>query len=410
MNSLYFSIFNWISSQQKTMEALLIEWAAINSGTENISGIRQMIQALKVAFALLGIPPQTMILPPTHRFLSNGEKMSFPLGEALLWQKKLSGLPTDFPSVLLGGHLDTVYSAQHPFQRYQLLNLTTLQGPGVTDMKGGLIILLYALLAFERSPFASLLNWEILINPDEEIGSPGSAFLWQACAKRNQLALLFEPSFADGKFVSSRKGSANFALLAKGRAAHAGRDFFEGRNAITALSRLLLEIEQLTNETEGITVNIGSIQGGSAVNSVPDLAVAHFNVRVMQLEDQKRIKKNLEDLVNIKSQEGLTFILHEESATPPKPFDSPQQNLFEALQFCAKQLTIPFDYRSSGGTCDGSRLYQYGLPNIDTLGAVGGHIHSPTEYIYLPSLTERATLTALFLMELAQGHLEIGIR
>ena len=155
-----------------------------------------------------------------------------------------------------------------------------IQGPGVTDAKGGLLVMLKALEAFERSPWANELGWEALINPDEEIGSPGSKLLLEKAARTNDIGLVFEPSLSDGNLVGSRRGSGNFVVMVKGRAAHAGREPHIGRNAINALAEFVVQLNSLPPGALGLTLNVGYIEGGGPVNVVPDRAICKFNVRV----------------------------------------------------------------------------------------------------------------------------------
>ena len=220
------------------------------------------------------------------------------------------------------------------------------------------------------------------------------------------MGLIFEPSYPDGSFVSSRKGSSNWTAIAKGRSAHVGRDFQNGRNALTALARFLLAAENLTNHEKGITVNVGSIEGGSPVNIVPDLAVGKFNIRVIEAQDLEILTKELYKLTEEASkEEGIAISLHANENNPPKPFDAKQKTLFNSVNSCAVTLGMQMHWKPSGGACDGSRLYAAGLPNIDTLGVIGGQIHTSHEYVELDSLTKRAQLTALFLMQLASGRM-----
>lgn len=403
MNNSYRPVIDYIKEQQENMISLLEKWANINSGSDNVQGLSQMLQALKDEFSTLGGELEQIPLPPRQKISSKGEVISFPSGEALHLVKH-----SDAPfRVFLGGHMDTVYPATSPFQKAVRIDKNTMRGPGVTDMKGGLVILLTALQAFEKSPFAGKIGWEVLINPDEEIGSPGSDYLFVQSAKRNDIGLIFEPSYPDGTLVSSRKGSANFALVARGRGAHAGRDFFEGRNAITAMARFITKAETLIHKEKGITLNVGYIEGGGPVNIVPDLAFCRINIRVSNSDDMDKVKSDLNQIVKeTNGCEEVSFVMHEETSTPPKPFDSKIEALFSALKKCGQWLGMQLACKPSGGACDGCRLYAAGLPNLDTLGAIGGNIHTHDEYIHLPSLTERARLTALFLMMLAAHEID----
>ena len=183
--------------------------------------------------------------------------------------------------------MDTVFAADHAFQHYQYVDDNCVNGPGVADMKGGLLVMLTALQALELSPNATNLGWEVLINADEEIGSIGSAPLLHDSALRNHLGLIYEPSMPDGTLAGARKGSGNFSLLIRGKAAHAGREHHLGRNAIAALATAMTALDNLNQHSDNITVNLGRIVGGGAVNVVPDLAICHFNVRTVTHEDQQ---------------------------------------------------------------------------------------------------------------------------
>ena len=158
--------------------------------------------------------------------------------------------------------MDTVYAVDHPFQKSVRIDDKILRGPGATDAKGGIVVMLVVLQAFERSPWAEKVGWEVLINPDEEIGSPGSAPLLIQAAKRNHLGLVFEPSLPDGNLVGARKGSGNFTVIARGKAAHAGRDPQLGRNAIDALARFIVALASLDDSGDATTTNVGSHPGG----------------------------------------------------------------------------------------------------------------------------------------------------
>lgn len=373
------------------MENLLEQWVNINSYTENLHGLSQMASALASAFEPLGGQLEIISLPDRTIIDRRGRIASQPLGKALHLTKR----PSAPFRLFLGGHMDTVYPPDSPFQK-AVRKGSNLHGPGSADMKGGLVILLAVLQAIEQSPLAEKIGWEVVINPDEEIGSVGSRGLLAQCASRNHLGLIFEPSFSDGSIASSRKGSANFTIVAHGRAAHAGRDFACGRNAISALAKIIVKAESLTDLARGTTVNVGIVNGGHAVNIVPDLATCRLNVRFVDPDALAAVRFQLEEIVKEK-QEGLSFLLHEDSANPPKPFDDKQREIFQLLKSCGEKLGLAIQWQPSGGACDGNNLQHCGLSTIDALGVVGGGLHSPEEYAFLPSLTERASLVALFI-------------
>ena len=247
-----------------------------------------------------------------------------------------------------------------------------------------------------------------MINSDEETGSAGSEPLLIKSAKQNDFGLLFEPSHPDGSLVSTRKGSLNFTVVAKGKAAHAGRDFYQGRSAIFALSRFIINAEELNNPEKEITVNIGRIEGGEAVNIIPDTAVCYGNIRMKNPEDLPMVMEALQIIVSSENQEGISLKLYENSARPPKPFDLKQQSLFDAMRTCGNELDMHLQWKPSGGVCDGNILSSAGLPTIDTLGVIGDHIHTAEEYVLLHSLTERTLLTTYFLLKLANQEIPLN--
>jgi len=261
------------------------------------------------------------------------------------------------------------------------------------------------------SPHKDQLGWEVLINADEEIGSFGSRHYLVDSAKKADIGLVYEPSLPDGTLAGPRKGSGNFTLVITGRAAHAGREHHLGRNAIAALSRAVIAIDALTGGRPELTVNIGRIDGGGALNVVPDLAICRFNVRIKETEDQTWLLSAIENIVErANSEEGYTAKLHGGFSRPPKPMTPSLQHLFDLLQACGSELNIPIHYKPTGGCCDGNNLAAAGLPNIDTLGVRGANIHSDKEFIITDSLTERAKLSALILHKLASGEAAFPIK
>lgn len=401
----YLKYLTSIDSQQEEMCKLLISWSNINSSSHNLKGLATMCQALEHSYSSLNGTMQVIPLPEQTTIDSKGYPIKKRLGNALRITKR----PQAPIKLFLGGHMDTVFAETSPFQKTEYIAPDTLRGPGVADMKGGLLILLKALETFEQTPFAEKIGWEILINPDEEIGSQGSEQLFIEAAKRTQIALLFEPSYSDGAVVSARKGSANFTVVARGRSAHAGRDFHSGRNAITAIAKFIIKAEKLNDpkSQHGITLNIGNVQGGGPDNIVPDLAICRLNVRIVEPEDLSIIIEKLHHIIaSINTQEGILLTLHEGSTRMPKPFNTKNQKLFHAFRTCAEALGSTLQERPSGGVCDGNILSNEGLPTLDTLGAIGGNIHTDQEYIQISSLVQRTKLTTYFLLKLANENIE----
>lgn len=393
----------WIDDEKNMMISLVEKWANINSHSENPEGLNKMIQTLHSDFSSLQPDELTLLpLPPRSIIGSKGIRIEIPSGKALLLKKRSKSPFQAF----LGGHMDTVYPTTSLFQNCKYLDSNILRGPGVTDMKGGLVILLKTLEAFERSQWASKVGWEVIINPDEEVGSVSSKQLFVAAAKRNQIGLIFEPSFTDGAFVSERKGSANFTFIVQGKSAHAGRDFHNGKSAIYAIAHLIYEIEKLHEQFPNVSMNIGQIEGGQALNIVPELAICKLNIRGHSVKELSQTKEQLNQIVKkIHQRDGIQVTLIEDRSAPPKLLDEKTKKLFSHLKKCTDMLKLPFLLRESGGVCDGNTLSYAGLPTLDSLGGIGGKIHTDEEYLVLSSLVERAKLTTLFLIFLAKGEI-----
>jgi glutamate carboxypeptidase len=391
----------WISQRSAAMRDQLHGLCEINSGSENLQGVERVGERLEPALESLGAEVRRIELPDRRTVDSLGMLTQSPLARAISMRKR----PDAPVRVFLGIHLDTVYGLDSPFQHVTPVGSDRWVGPGVVDAKGGIVIMLTALEALERSDAANKIGWELLINPDEEIGSPGSGPLFAAAAKRNHVGFIFEPALPDGNLVSSRKGSWSYALVLHGKSAHVGRDITVGRNAVHALARCITAIAAMQDLDRGITVNVGRIQGGGPTNIVPDLAMCRFNVRCADLADQARVASQLHELVVRTNADGISAELHETSTCPPKPIDDATARLFETVAVRGKTLGLDLSWRPTGGVCDGNRLVAAGLPTIDTMGPRGGNLHSDSEFIVLDSLVERASLSAMVLLKLGQTSL-----
>jgi glutamate carboxypeptidase len=385
------------------MKLKLKAWCLINSGSSHLQGLLQMQETLSNAFKPIADEIQVIPCPPAKTYNMTGHKTLMSLGNNLLIRKR----PHLKRRILLSGHYDTVYSENHPFQHITETNNDRWVGPGVADMKGGLVVIHQALTTFETTEEAKTLGWDLMISADEEIGSPGSASWMTDHAKHYQAALVYEPAMNDeGMFARDRKGSGKFTLIVTGLSAHAGRDFYSGRNAISYLAQIIQKIEKLNHQQSQVTINIGRIAGGDALNVVPDKAVIQMDIRITESKDEAWIMQSLEDILTEYRISPYTVTLHGHFHRPVKIISDKTIELFRQIQTIGESMNLDLNWKPSGGCCDGNNLAALGVPVIDTLGVRGGHLHSEKEYIILSSLLERATLSRLLLSELAQGGLE----
>ncbi|MET0270965.1 MAG: hydrolase, partial [Sphingomonas sp.] len=305
--------------------------------------------------------------------------------------------------LLLTGHMDTVFDPDHPFQTITDRADGTINGPGVADMKGGLAIMLAALSAVEASPLAARMGYEVVINSDEEVGSPGSAPLIAQAARGKAAALTYEPAaLPDGTLAGARPGSGNFSITLAGRSAHAGRNPEDGRNAIVAAADLAVRLA--TAAGPRLSINPARIEGGGPNNVVPDHAVLRVNMRPAAPEDERRARALLDSAVAmVVAKHDVRVHVHGGFGRPPKPLDPAAERLFALVRTCGASLGQTIGWRPTGGVCDGNNIAACSVPVVDTMGARGGAIHSADEYLIVDSLAERARLSTLVLLRLAES-------
>jgi glutamate carboxypeptidase len=374
-------------------------WAAVNSGSTNLDGLARFADMLAAEFGHLG--EVALCDPaPVDRMEADGSLKPIPHGRNL----HLTVRPSAEVQLLFTGHMDTVFDADHPFQDvFWLQEGKVLGGPGVADMKGGIAVMLTALEAVEASPVAAQIGYEVVINSDEEVGSPGSGALIAQAARGKRAAFTYEPSaLPDGTLAGARPGSGNFSIFLKGRSAHAGRNPDEGRNAVIAAADLALRLARVKGP--GISVNPARIDGGGPNNVVPDRAVLRVNMRPKTLDDQRMAEAALANAVTaVEAEHEVVAEIHGGFARPPKPLDAKAKRLFELVRRCGAELGQDIGWGATGGVCDGNNIAACGVPVVDTMGVRGGAIHSDAEYLIVDSLVERAQLSALAILRLGRG-------
>lgn len=389
---------NWLNQQQEAMEATLCTWCNSNSGTFNSAGVRR--QAVAAANILRGIGAVPRLVEPAE--FAN-ESRTGVLGPAVLAGKRLD---SKF-RILLCIHTDTVYAPDHPFQSVSKPSTDHWIGPGVADAKGGLIVLLWALNTFESHPLARALGWEVLLTPDEENGSLDSQEITKTVSSRHHIGLLFEPAEYDGTMISERSGSAVYEVVVSGREAHIGRNIRDGRNAITALASIICRIDSLSKDPNltDTAINVGLASGGRATNIVPANAQLKVGIRMWTPNQHNFFRDQVETICREVDVEHSTATkLSGGIDAPAKPMTSDTKDLIERVQRSADRLKIPCKWGRSMGVTDGNIMSSKGLPNLDTFGVRGGSLHSDREFIVPTSLSERAKLVFLTLVDLAEAN------
>jgi glutamate carboxypeptidase len=386
---------------QDAMLSQVQSWCAINTGTANLDGLARQVDVLAEAFSELPGEIEYVDPAPVTVVDADGNEVEKPHGKHMVLRVR----PTANRRILLTGHMDTVFPKDHSFQQLTWLEEGVLGGPGVADMKGGIAVMLHALMAFERSAGAGSLGYDVLLNSDEETGSLASADLIAEMARGKLAALTYEPAaLPDGTLAHARGGSGNYSVIISGKSAHAGRNPDDGRNAIVAAADLAVRLKAM--HCPDISVNPAKIEGGSANNVVPDHAVLRFNIRPQSTEAGEKFERDLKELLlTIEQSHEISTHTHGGVTRPPKPVDEKAQKLFDLVRECGAELGQDIKWKSTGGVCDGNNIAACGIPVVDTMGVRGGSIHSPQEFMITESLAERAALSARVIQRLDEGAL-----
>lgn len=388
-------------AKAQPMRDQVLAWSAINSGTRNLAGVAAMAAELGDAFSALPGEIALETPAPVSTVETDGTAAEIEHGAHLV----LTVRPQAPVQLLLTGHMDTVFPADHDFQRTCWIDETTLNGPGVADMKGGIAVMLAALKGLESSRLADRVGYQVMINSDEETGSLSSASLIERLARGKVAALTYEPALPDGTLAGARGGTGNFSIIVRGKSAHAGRNPDDGRNALLAAADIALRLAEARRL--GLSVNPARIDGGGPNNVVPDLAILRVNFRPASDADIVDARAHIDIVVtDVAARHQVTIEVHGGFNRPPKPIDPGAARLFALVKEAGADLGLEIGWRATGGVCDGNNIAACGVPVVDTMGVRGGAIHSAQEFLLVDSLAERAALSTLTILRLAErGHL-----
>ena len=303
---------------------------------------------------------------------------------------RFSGKSSD--RILLLGHTDTVWPAGEIEKRPFKIGDGRVFGPGVFDMKAGILLMWMAVGALSRMRGALERSVTVLLTSDEEVGSNSSRALTESEAARCRAVFVLEPSLPGGVLKTARKGVGQFTLKAVGRAAHAGIDPLKGVNAIEEISRQILKLHRLTDVVQGTTVTVGVVQGGTRSNVVPAEAAAEIDVRITSMGEAERVTRAIGALAP--ELPGARLEVSGSINRPPMERTSDTVRLFEVARRIAAQIGIDLKEGSTGGASDGNLTSALGIPTLDGLGAVGDGAHSVDEWVDVESLPARAALVA----------------
>lgn len=375
---------DWLAGQGEAMESLLQRIVDTDSNSYDKVGVDAVGALLAAELEADGILLERM---PVEGF-----------GDVML--AEVSGA-TGKP-VLLLGHRDTVFPKGTTTTRGYSRDATLAYGPGVADMKGGLVLNCFALKALKRAgqlPYPV----QVLYTGDEEIGSGSARGHIETAARAARAVLNTEPGRASGNVVSARKGGATLIIEVSGRAAHSGVNHADGASAIEALARKIVKLHALTDYPAGITTNVGLMSGGTSSNTVAPSATAKLDVRFIELKHWDQIFEAIQKIVAEEELPGTSAVLKE--ATTFLPMEAQHSTRLLALyQQQAQTLGFSVEGEFTGGCADSGFTASLGIPTLCGLGPVGGKVHTDREYLELDTLVPRAQALVATILAVGEAY------
>lgn len=383
-NNMNQKIINYIINNKTLLFKFLEELVLIPSFSKYKQGVDRVGQKISQAFKGTGF---------TCTFTDNKD-----LGNNLIVRSPCRDADHK-NQILVTGHMDTVFPPQSAFNWYKEDD-TRCFGPGVADMKGGLVVGIFAIKALIHAGLMHNIPLTFIFNSDEEIGSPSSRELIAQEATRSRLAYVLEAGGLSNEIVTGRKGNLRMQMTITGKAGHAA---FAGENkasAILELAHKIIDIEAMNYPEHGMSANVGTVSGGIGTNTVPDKAVADLDFRFLESAQSDLIHARINKLTNQAIIPGTTTAVKLISQRPAMPRTRQNQDLFKQIQKLSLQFDTPVIDELRQGVSDANIIAETGTPVIDGLGPVGAKDHSEDEYIEKASLWERCILFAHILSQI----------
>ena len=384
----------WLATQHQAMVDLLRQTVDIDSGSYNKPGIDAVGAAIEAYLATQDIPTERVTQS------KHGDCI-----RAMVGAEPVSTSPTNAPTnIVLMGHRDTVFPDGEVSRRPFTIKDGIAYGPGVADMKAGLVMNAFVLAAFRKfggapSPLVGLFTG------DEEIGSPEGRPVIEAEARRARVVFNSEPGRVSGNVVTGRKGGVFSAFRITGRAAHSGGNFSEGLSAIQELARKIQAIHALTDLARGITLNVGLVSGGQSVNTVAPWAEGQIDLRYIHAPDRDEVMAKIQDIMARSFVPGTKAELTIRGEFLPLNQTPTAKKLFELYVASAADTGFKTDGEFTGGCADSGFTAAMGAPTICAVGPVGGKAHSPDEFLHIDSLVPRAQAMARAILRLEAAGL-----
>lgn len=373
-------ILGWLDEQREAMTALLGELVSIDSGSYNKAGVDAVGEAIERYLSDVGIDSERV---------RHGA-----FGDCIRAVVPASAPGAGNRNILLMGHRDTVFPdgtvAERPFR----VEGDIAYGPGVADMKSGLVMNTFVLEAYRRFGGARM-PLVGLYTSDEEIASPSSRPVIEAEARNAHVVFNSEPGRESGNIVTGRKGASFFKFKVTGKPAHSGGRPQDGISAIEEIARKVQALHALTNFDTGVTVNVGLIQGGSSVNTVAPWATAEVDVRFKTMADREAVWREIDRILATTHLPGTVTEVVQERGFLPLTQSPESKDVFDLYTSCAAEVGLRVEGEFTGGSADSGFTAQVGAPTVCAVGPVGGKAHSTEEFCRLDTLVPRAKALAL---------------
>lgn len=374
-------IIQFLRKSRPEMFRLLKDLVLIQSGSRHKAGVDRVARRIQSAFQENSV---TCRLDSQKTF-----------GDHLIVRSK--GHQSGSKQILMVGHMDTVFPKDTDFNTYREDDLNSY-GPGVCDMKGGLVVGIYALKALDAAGLLQKLPITFVFNSDEEIGSASSEDLIAREARRSAFAFVFECGGPDGEVVTGRKGNLSIRLDLRGRSGHAAFAGPDKMSAVLELAHKTIAIEAINDFAKGITANVGKIEGGIGPNTVPERASALIDFRVVHQSEFDQLIGRIDAIVKSNTIAGVTSAFEIVNRRDPMPMCTANTRLFDTVREVAEVLGIFVKNEFRKGVSDANIIGGEGIPVIDGLGPIGARDHSPDEYMVKESLLDRTLLAACSLV------------
>lgn len=376
-------VLSFIERHEKEQLDFLIKLCNQNSYSFNREGVNSVGEM--IVNHLNGILPVHQI----EKFEKVGDSHIFSTGD---FEK----------SIYLAGHMDTVFPKTHAFQMCSIKG-DILNGPGTGDMKGGLVVIIYALKALKKTGILDDLQLTVIFNSDEEIGSKYSQKIMERERQKALMCLVAECAGVNNSIVVSRNGKMGAKMKSYGKSQHVSVGNHEKSSAILEIAHKIIEIESLNNIYPGVSLNIGKVEGGLGPATIAAEAEAYIDIRWEQEEHKEKLVSNIESIIGKKELKGCYSEFEILNNRPSMPFSGNNQNLIDTIKALGQEIgqNVPTEHRR--GTSDANYFGSINVPTIDGLGPISEWDHTENEYIKISSLHDRTRLLALFLLKIAEN-------